>query len=331
MCINDSDISPDIGSPPVELRGFTDMSFSVMTKDALVCWRKLTHVPVDSEGQAMTKKQNWTDRYRIVQDWEQGLQERHLQYCDTSQPLQLFTRMVGEGMIVTMQLLMRRPLYGFISSGPPPADDYDTLKVATDVLDVSLLKQTNHVLDPWGWHIWAKWYALAVALANLCSGCQEEQVDRAWSVVEASFPQVMETVVDDVLKRSLEKLMTKARSARCNSRAPSYPRQPKNSEEIPPMVTASMTAKPNVQEPLSSVHFPRFEAQPLHQHSYNTMQGLDGLAQSASHTFMPSPKDMMLDGRMDESNVMSWENWELFVQDFSASNELETLDLALWE
>lgn len=150
LCIDDANISPSLPDFPVELKGFTDMSFSSMMYGALSCWRKLTHVPTSSEGQPGTVKQDWKLRSRIVRDWEQRHRKRHLQYFDTSQPLQLFCYYVGEGMIITMRLLERRPLHGFYSGGPPPANDYDVLKVATEVLQASLVKSRDRSLDPWG-------------------------------------------------------------------------------------------------------------------------------------------------------------------------------------
>lgn len=330
FCISDADISPIIKSPTVELGGFTDMSFSSMTHQALICWRKLTHAPTDSEGQPIKLRQGWSTRSCIVKDWEQKLRERYLQYCDASQPFQLFTKYVGEGMIVTMQLLERRPLHGFLSSGPPPADGYDLLKVATDVLEASLLKQTDQSLTPWSWFSWAKWYALAVALSELCGHTQGLQVEKAWIAVEASFSKIMDLVVDDGLCKSLEKLMAKARSVR-DSGQTSLPSLTPAIEKLPELSLEGSTAT-SPGDYRSS--YPDDGSRSEQAHSYGNFKydkGAPGIPPRPTQQLLTTEvNDLMQTDWIQEPDAMSWANWEQFMTDVSEFDAPQTLDTVFW-
>ena len=312
--INDADISPAFFDSPVELPGFTDMTFSLMTYDAMLCWRKLTHVAVDSEGQPQAMQQDWGHRSEIVKNWEQRLKERYLQYCDQSQPFEHFTKLVGEGMMVTMQLLERRPLHGFSSRGLPPNDGYDLLKVTSEVLEVSLAKQKNQSLAPWGWHSWAKWYALAVLLAELCCNKQEPRYDRAWSVAQASFSQVMNSIADDALQASLEKLMERARWAR-NAYGILVHQSPPTIDTwiLPPEVSRRVNV--NFRESGLSGNG---EEHLWYEDSNFNMQASDESAQPLAPEPMLEVDEKTLDAWMTDPDVMSSMNWETFVQDFSS-------------
>ena len=290
-----------------------------MTHEALLCWRRLSQGSADSEGQPNAGRHDWAVRSQQVKDLEKKLRETYLQYCDMSQPFQLFTSLVGEGMIVTMQLLERRPLHGFLTSGPPPVDSYDVLQVATDTLNASLLKQGNQDLAPWSWFSWAKWYALAVLLAELCGCHRGPKIEKAWYVAEASFPQIMGMMVDDALKSSMERLMTKARSVRDGFRVP-----------ISPAATG--------QGMLLSDEAPEtngFDDQTLHV-SNSSLGGRDQVlpwnedldmktpskSDPLRQQFSPlAPNQMRQDPLMEDQEALAWINWEAFVNDVTDFND----------
>jgi hypothetical protein len=212
--INDADISPGDLTPPPNVRyAFTEMTFCSATHDMTRYMRKMIHVPLDFEGRPLMQ-QDWAQRHAIVEECARDLHEKFLKYCNSDEPFQLFTRIVCEAMIVTMRLLIRRPMYSFYSTAPPPSDDLNVLDVAMDVLVQTLRKTENHAFKPWGWFHWVKWYALAVLLAELCEHTEGTNVDKAWAIAEVSFSSQMKTIRDDALRRSIEKLMRKAQSAR---------------------------------------------------------------------------------------------------------------------
>ena len=92
---------------------------------------------------------------------------------------QAFTLLILGKMFITLKLLVRRPIYRFFSAVPPPADASDVLQVATEVMEWSLLRHIDPDMAPWSWFAEAKWYALAVPLAELCSNSNGEHTGRA--------------------------------------------------------------------------------------------------------------------------------------------------------
>lgn len=214
MHINDADISPDNLKPPCVRPGLTDMSFCSATHDLLHYLKKITYVPLDFEGRPFLLQQDWAQRYAIAEECASVVNKRYLRYCNKDEPFQFFTVLGCETWITTMRLLIRRPLYGFYSTAPPPSDTFNVLEVAMHLLQQSLKKISNVVLRPWNWFFWAKWYPLAILLAELCEHTEGTTVDQAWAIAEVSFLNLKETFHNDAILRSLEKLMRKAQSAR---------------------------------------------------------------------------------------------------------------------
>lgn len=314
----------------VEQPGLTDMSFSCMTHEGLICWRRLTHVPTNSEGQPVKIRQDWTNRSKIVIDWEQRMNERYLKHCDTTQPFQRFMKIVGQDMIVSMRLLERRPMHRLFRAGPPPADDFNVLEVATDVVEASILKFTDPSLAPWSWFAWVKWYILAVVLAELCGNGNGALIDRAWRVAEEAFAKFSDLVIDDILWRSVERLMRKARSTRDRSRVSSPP--------VSAPFYSGPTSSPGKPRPSRfNEEENRFRDNEWTWHA--NMRAHDRISQAVQNPEPPSetgqskPQLLAMDmdsfvpeTRVDESEYMSWVNWESFVQDVGNFNEQDMLD-----
>ncbi len=329
--INDSAISP--ASPQsayVEQPGLTNMSCNCMMHEAIICWRRLTHVPTDFEGQPVRIRQEWSHRSKIVREWEQRVQEKYLQYCDSTQPFQRFMMFVGEEMIVSMRLLERRPMHRLFSAGPPPADGFNVLEVATEVIERSLFKFTDPGLAPWSWFAWVKWHVLAVVLAELCGNGSGELIDRAWRVAEEAFPKFAELTIDDVIWRSVEKLMRKARSTRDGIRGSSLP----NPALVGPRATSehwNMDAgrldhtETGVQDNgwTSYSDVRAHDPTPLSNHKPEppTETGESKTSQLPVDISKNAPV-----ASIDESEYMSWVNWELFVQDVGDVDEYYMLE-----
>ena len=333
--IDDSAFSPASGeSAFVEKSGLTNMSFSSMTHDALICWRRLTHIPTDSEGQPLKIRQEWSRRYQIVLDWEENMNERYLRHCDTTQPFQRFMKTVGQDMVISKKLLVRRPMHRLFSAGPPPADDFNVLEVATDVVERSLRKFTDPAFAPWSWFGWVVWYVLAIILAELCGQGNGPLIDRAWKVAEEAFPKFADLVIDDVLWRSVEKIMQKARATRdCSLRSSAL--------SMPaPVCSRGASLNGNLGPGGLNEGENRFQDDRWTWHA-DDMRAHDGLSQSHPKPGPPGvtgqskpplpPIDMdssVPKTWVDEPEYMSWVNWGLFVQDVGDYNEQNMLDMS---
>ena len=334
--IDDSMISPASDqSAFVEQSVLTNMSFSSMTHEALICWRKLTHVPTDCEGRPLKIRQEWSKRYQLVRDWEENMNERYLRHCDTTQPLQRFMKTVGQDMVISKKLLVRRPMHRLFSAGPPPADGFNVLEVATDVVERSLRKFTDPAFAAWSWFGWVKWYVLAIMLAELCGPGSGPLIDRAWRIAEEAFPKFAKLVIDDVLWRSVEKIMQKARATRDRSlRSSALSSMPAS------VCSRGVSLNGNLSSGGLSEGQKRFQDNLWSWHT-DDMHPHDELLQSNPNPEPPSvtsqseppllPMDMestVPETWVDEPEYMSWVNWGLFVQDVGDYNEQNMLDMS---
>jgi hypothetical protein len=282
--IDDCDILPPDSMLPLSRECFTDMTFCAATHQMLRYMRKMVHVSVDFDGNPVII-QTWAQRHAIVEECALVLEERYIKYCDPSITFQCFTIAVCQGMITVLRLLVRRPMYRFYTAKPPPNDDFNVLAVAADVLDQNLWKAKNHDFKPWEWFAWVKWYALAILLAELCEHTEGPHIENAWVIAEASFMKCKDTIKDDVLWRSLDKLMRKARS-------------------------------------IKSLRFKTMDAtsdQQANHTAYHKMLGFD-----ADSPALQSKVNNGLDDADDtfwqEMEMMSWESWGSFVQGIGSSD-----------
>lgn len=214
--VNDADISPADLEPARERFAITDMTFCCATHDMLRYMRRMIHASNDADGRPLLQ-QDWAQRQAIVEDCAQTLNQKYLINSNDTNSFQRFTRAVCKGMLVTLRLLARRPMYRFCSSKPPPDDEFNVLEVSANVLARALQKSSDDEFKPWKWFTWLKWYALAVLLAELCEHTEGQRVDEVWLIAEASFLECKDMLNDPVLWSSLKKLMRKARSARCHN------------------------------------------------------------------------------------------------------------------
>lgn len=334
MRINDAEISPGLDISPVESIGFTDMSFSCMTYDALKCWRKLIYIAMDSEGHLIQVGQEWAVRSQTVKDLEQILISKYLQYCDLGQPFHLFTKLVGDGMIVTMRLLERRPLCPFLSKGPHPEDDFDVLTVATEILERGLVKYANQDLDPWSWFAWAKWYALAVVLAELCGPIYGSRVGRGWIAAEASFASmdISNSTIDEALWKSIKKLMVKARAARDGLRLPIHSSLPTTHTRMCSCIgSMCKTRLDNSNSMISADTQEKHGVQNQSQPEDRGMRTSNGLRPSLQSFSDSENNGSVPHISTNESEAMSLIDWDLFVQDVFNNGEPGDFDSAMWE
>lgn len=97
--------------------------------------------------------------------------------------------------------------------------DFDILTSATDVIG-GYLQTKSAEFAPWAWKVWDKWYALAVALAEMCGTPHGPKADRAFAVAERYFSRYAHLVHDPDSQRSwrpVGKLMARVRVLRGNN------------------------------------------------------------------------------------------------------------------
>lgn len=298
--VNDIEISAKDCKVVIDTDRFTDMTFSTITHEMTRSLRQLAYVPMDYEGRPL-RMQAWSERYAIVDEFARLVHDKYTPYCKDAVPFQRFTRVVAEDMVITLRFLSRRPTHRFYSSGPPPKDDFDILDVALSVLERALQKYTNDGFKPWKWFAWPKWYALAVLLAELCEHTSGPKVDRAWAIAEACFADYGLRVGDSALWAALRKLMHKARTnkvlANENRTSADGPRT-----RMPLNITETEDQSRNSDD--------------MDYRSTNVYTAaMDG-----------SQREDFQVAASEEMEMLSWVNWEAFMEDIANTTELDALN-----
>lgn len=299
--VNDSEFDEFSTSIPCHASGVTDMSFPLLAYEATSITQRLNTPESSPNGDT------WQMRLDIAHAFGKRVQDKFLQYCDTSIPFHRLIFSVGKSMSASMILRAVRPMQRHVSSVPPRIDSPYVLQIAVDALRGNETIYEDPDAERWRWLVWVQWHPLAVALAGLCSIRETELASKAWACVDKAYDRHSRHVADTrngMLWRPIEKLYKKASAFRDAGRRVSQP--------MPgPQIAADMP----------STTLPSAYQQPPQQPQMN-------------HHGMPMgsmPLDPILSGPMDfENNLgdfsgvtpyqpgdMSWLDWERIVDDLS--------------
>ena len=241
--INDEDMLPPNDVPTVSsISASTDMSHNAMIYDAMICQRKLVELS-ESAGDGW---EHWFKKLELVAAFEKAVQTKHCITSDPATPIERFRQMSGKKIVVSMQLLLRRPPYRQPQNIVPPWDDYNILEAATEVLE-SHSQATPDDLAPWAWKNWVQWHALAVVLAELMVNPQGFSSDRAYAIATKSFHHYARIIADSesgMLWKPIAKLMRRVQRLRTQGvpfDSTTLPGDPSNlSEQLDPIFSGDL-------------------------------------------------------------------------------------------
>ncbi|KAK3678391.1 hypothetical protein LTR78_001688 [Recurvomyces mirabilis] len=155
---------------------FTDMTFTTMTNQAMVCHKRLCDVRCTNEQDW----ESWNKKLQIFNDLEASYDRSYLSIdLSSARPIEILTRYAAETILACTRLLLRRPPFIQQYNAIPPWDDFNPMLAATDVLERHLRFEYRE-LAPWAWKEWPPLYALAVALAELCRSPSGPEANRTF-------------------------------------------------------------------------------------------------------------------------------------------------------
>lgn len=205
--INDRDMSPT-SVPTTSSSDFTDISFTLLACEAMLCQKKFAELPGNGED-------SWVHKLAFADAFEQSVLRRYQQMCDPSKPIQKLTKLGADQIMVTMNLLMRRPPYKQKNT-VPAWDNFDIMEAATRVLE-GHLNYTISEMSAWTWKSWPPWYAVAIVLAELCTRQTEQSFERAWVAAQAIYARYARPLNDPecgMLWKPITKLMRRVQQQR---------------------------------------------------------------------------------------------------------------------
>ena len=315
-------------APADEIRRWTDMTFPRMNFRAMVLFRQLA-----------APELSWIERSRLLSSFEEQIQSvAHLTPVSQS-AFQNYALACLDGIVLSMQLLLRRPVLK-TEIGPPPVDDkFDVLDTATRVLQRSSAKHMVPEFEQWSWYAWVPWFALAIVLAEICGRpailasssdrAEAEKIEHSWAVAKMAYEQYSQTVADGdsgLLWAPIVRLMTKAREIQDirskNKMTQSQPVSQGNG-------TIPWTERPDVQ-------FRMGDSNGTHTVASSAWSGIlapqKPLCPFAVSLDVPQDEDMAFDedlrktangGFSTNAEAMSWFNWEAFVEDIAMRSEID--------
>ncbi|KPM41037.1 hypothetical protein AK830_g5548 [Neonectria ditissima] len=310
--INDEDMSPK-ATPATSAVGFTDMSFSAMVNEAMVCQRKLYEMFCDAGV-------DWAKKAELVSAFEKSLKHKYIGDGDSSRPLENFQTSAARQLVGGMKLMLRRPPYRQPCSPVPAWDTFDTMEAATAVLEQHLVSRSPE-FSAWAWKTWVQWPALATVLAELCGRPHGAASDHSYRIAARSFREFSRLIADSesgMLWKPIARLMRRVQHVR------------KGSSET---TTSSPTHTADLERGST-------EAAQSYQTDFNgqlSRQLEDQLSVSDLTTGIApcSTENGILDAVMDNSaefwsqsndlqpdTNISWVNWDLFLQDVNLLHNL---------
>lgn len=209
--INDHDMKPNY-VPRISSSEPTDMTFTAMIYEAMVCQRKLYELSEDVQN----VQEHWYRKLELVDAFGIHVKTVVSTFESPFGSLQKLYEISGAKIHASLQLLLRRPPYRQMHNSVPTWDNFDVLDAATKVLELYVQPLVPE-LEPWAWKNWVQWHVLAVALAELTIRPDGPLSDRAYSVASQVFRNYAGIVADSdsgMLWKPIARLMRQAQRVR---------------------------------------------------------------------------------------------------------------------
>ncbi|ORY59303.1 uncharacterized protein BCR38DRAFT_351976 [Pseudomassariella vexata] len=221
--INDSDLTPEMASPPPEREEACEMTLCLIRSDYMRLGWKVNFAPpsIVSPDGATNAGLSRNDGHMLVERFETRLQQRYLCHCDTDEPFMFLTSAIARLMIARSRISVHKTVHRNSASNSTEHDsdtrDY-LFQKSIEVLEVSSLLLTSKHLTKWTWHTktHVQWHAVAFVLSEICSRPAGPDCDRAWGYACTLFDEwkVKDNARRGSLWRPIKRLLAKARYVR---------------------------------------------------------------------------------------------------------------------
>ena len=211
--VNDADLDPNMRVPRTELCRRTEMLFSLSRSEVGFAARKIlfsrrfcecnSYRLMDADGQL-----------RFIEELQRRLEDTYLSSCDINIPICFLT--VSAVKLVIQILKFTTLLRSLSDSTPPHQATKDALfTVSRSIVENSQALRSDVRVQRWIWlfHDYVEWDAAAYLLHCICERIRGEEVDRAWSAINAVFKSRPALRVNDSKElrwQQLETLRSKA-------------------------------------------------------------------------------------------------------------------------
>ncbi|KAJ6058933.1 uncharacterized protein N7446_008516 [Penicillium canescens] len=220
--VNDADLDLDMPELPESRKGFTDMTFCLVSFELANVFRRIIHVPsrsaqpnISFSALADEQKEKW------IAQCSQRMQETYIANASLSLPPVWVAATLTRLILSKMSLMAYRSFQRVDGSESCSQQIKDKLFLAAvEVLEYANQLNNDPRAQKWSWLFgtYVQWYSVTLLLSELRKSTQGELVERAWKAIDV----LVETQVGDAqtdprrafLWRPVRGLMVKARMAR---------------------------------------------------------------------------------------------------------------------
>lgn len=224
--INDSDISPASTQPPEERSGFSEMTFSLVRIEMISLCRRYALNPAgggssgNPDHEIQDEAQTLETQLRRLEIIRIRLQERYLQFCDISDPLQWVTATIIRLALTRSYLIVHfspettADQLPFIEMSFEHPKRYQLFSTAVEVVEFAYLLETDPRTTKWAWFFkgYPQWHAVMFVLSDLCNRSETPEMLYAWCVVEKAVTQWIKQDLrkEGITLKAVNHLMKKA-------------------------------------------------------------------------------------------------------------------------
>ena len=321
--INDSDIWPEMKTPPVERTGFTQLTKCSVSHEVSYIKVRFGQYPRFEDGREMTCTIPFQKQLEALADVERRLQERVLAHCDTKIPIAWVTSVVTRLILCRIRLVIYHPIEnGMGNAVRPNVSRERLLETAVASLEYSHLLETEPIGAPYQWFTktYVQWHALAMTLAELCVQTKGPLVQRAWRIVDAVFDYIATRIADSkdgMLWRPMKKLMSRAQAKRKQVETASAPVTVQQQQPLPEFVSLGFdTQGPSLTRP------------PMTSPVQTTTLGMPGLDQPIKNDPQLPSDILSMSNSNEDCGEINWAEWDAFMQDFEMEGPSKDAEMA---
>ncbi|KAF3342150.1 hypothetical protein VdG1_00001 [Verticillium dahliae VDG1] len=220
--VNDADLSPDMTQLPESSKGFTDMTFCLVSFELANTFRRIQYGPPGSiNAKPSFEALDDDHKERWINECHQRMEETYLANADLTVPPIWAAATLTRLVMSKMWLMAYHPFQRL--DGLPKLSQ--RIKNKLFLVSIESIEYANQLDNDartrkWSWLFgtYFQWHSIAFLLSELCSSTQGELVERAWRamevLVQTRFGDAQTDPRRALLWQPLKRLMLKARVAR---------------------------------------------------------------------------------------------------------------------
>ncbi|GAB1201522.1 hypothetical protein APSETT445_000097 [Aspergillus pseudonomiae] len=184
--VDDSDLNPQMKTPPPPKETWTEMTMFLITAEASKVFARINRVSLQSQR----GRDVHDESRKLVADLDARLSKTYLKYCDQNVPVQKATFLLGRLLLSKARAMVHiHSLNGLSAEQSAKHINEETLSYACEGLECGSEMLTDEVLKSYSWlsSTYTPYHLLTYALWHLCVCPETPGVERAWSAVNTCF------------------------------------------------------------------------------------------------------------------------------------------------